>query len=157
MKTTTKNNKTGLTLERQAGNNKTINRRNNTMFAEQVQLEALCTDLIHLKAEENKFAELRKEREEQIASLVATTDEGTDKVEAGIFKITVTSKLTRTLDYEAYKAIEEGLPVGVRCVDLKPAINLKKLRALEMVDPDLPAHFISVKPAKAAVKVEVLN
>ncbi len=118
-------------------------------------LQALCADLIYLKSEETRFSEMRKIYEEKIAALIVTKDEGTDKAEAGIYKVTVTSKLTRTLDYEAYLAIESGLPEGVRCVDLKPALNLKKLRELEMVDPALPPHFISTKPAKASVKIDV--
>jgi len=119
------------------------------------KLEGLCADLLSIKEREDHYKQRRIEVESNIAAMLATKDEGTDKTEAGRYLVTVTSKLTRTLDYEAYLAIESGLPEGVRCVRLKPELDLKKLRALEMVDPNLPAHFVSTKPAKAAVKVEL--
>lgn len=117
-------------------------------------LAKMCADLASCKEKENEFKQKRISIEESIAELLVTKSEGTDKATAGEYVITVTSKLTRTLDYEAYLAIEQGLPEGVRCVVLKPELDLKKLRALEMVDPSLPPHFITTKPAKASVKVE---
>lgn len=120
------------------------------------ELERLCYDLMLLKKEEKAVADIRIDVENQIAQMVSTKEEGTDKAEAGEFKITVTSKLTRTLDYPAYLAIENDIPAAFRCVDLKPAINLKKLRTLEMSNPDLIPVFVTTKPAKSAVKVEVI-
>lgn len=118
-------------------------------------LEILCGKLHRAKQLEGNMKLERVRLEQEITAIVATKNEGTDKAEAGVFRVSVTSKLTRTLDYKAYLGIESDLPVGVRCVDLKPTLNLKKLRALEMVDPSLPALFITTKPAKAAVVVEV--
>lgn len=123
---------------------------------DKLRLEELCNALVYCKQNEDGYKAERIAVEEEIATMLATKDEGTDKAETGQYRVTVTSKLTRTLDYEAYLAIEDGLPEGVRCVDLKPSLNLKKLRALEMVDPDLPAHFITTKAAKPSVKVEVV-
>lgn len=119
------------------------------------ELEVLCNSLVFFKEKEEEYKAERVAAEAEIAAMLATKDEGTDKAEAGKYRVTVTSKLTRTLDYEAYLAIESGLPEGVRCVRLKPELDIKKLRALEMVDPDLPAHFVTTKPAKASVKVEL--
>jgi hypothetical protein len=119
------------------------------------KLEVLCHDLVTAKAAEDEAKERRTAIEGEIADMLATGPEGTDKAEAGIYKVTVSSKLTRSLDYPAYCAIEADLPEGVRFVDLKPAINLKKLRALEMVDPTIVAQCVTTKPAKASVKVEI--
>jgi len=121
------------------------------------QIERLAGTILRLKEDENSIAKGRVAAEEELAALIATKDEGTDTAKTGMFKVSVTSKLNRTLDYEAYQAIESGLPEGVRCVDLKPSLNLKKLRALEMVDPALPATFITTKPAKPSVKIEVID
>ena len=121
---------------------------------EEKELERLCRHLIVLKEEEKMIADVRIATENMIAQIVSTKEEGTDKAEAGEFKITVTSKLTRTLDYPAYLAIENDIPAAFRCVDLKPAINLKKLRTLEMSNPDLIPVFVTTKKAKSAVKVE---
>jgi len=117
-------------------------------------LEKMAEWFLQCVDAERKAREERIDAEMMIAKELQTKDEGTDKAVAGCFAITVTSKLTRTLDYEAYREIEDSLPEGVRCVDMKPAINLKKLRALEMVDPKLPSLFITTKPAKASVKIE---
>ena len=118
------------------------------------QLERLCSNLVAAKYAESVEKAKRLQFEDAISSLIATQEEGTENVVAGSFKISVTSKLTRSLDYPAYLAVEDGLPEGIKCVDLKPSLNLKKLRALEMVDPSLSAHFITTKPAKCSVKVE---
>ena len=118
------------------------------------QLEELCTDLLILKEHEKEITDLRIARENQIAELVATKDEGTDKAQAGVYKITVTSKLTRTLDYPAYCAIEADIPQDIRPVILKPTLDLKNLRLFEQMFPDLPPHFITTKTAKATVKIE---
>jgi len=123
---------------------------------DKTKLEALCNSLTLFKNKEDEYKRARIELEEEITAMLATKDEGTDKAEAGQYRVTVTSKLTRVLDYEAYLAIESGLPEGVRCVRLKPELDIKRLRALEMVDPSLPAHFVTTKPAKASVKVEVI-
>lgn len=120
-----------------------------------MRLEELCYSLAEAKDIEDSAKKQRIELEGEIAKIVATKEEGVEKMKAGQFMVSVTSKLTRSLDYEAYRAVEEGIPEGVRCVDMKPALNLKKLRALEMIDPALPAQFITVKPAKPSVKLEV--
>lgn len=119
-------------------------------------LENLCLDLLILKKSEKEVADMRIATENKIAAMVATKDEGTDKAEAGKYKITVTSKLTRTLDDAAYYAIESDIPIHLRPVILKPALDLKILRQLEISNPDLIPHFISTKAAKSAVKVEVI-
>lgn len=108
-----------------------------------------------LKIAETRVKEERTALENQLASLVATKDEGTDKKEFGPYKVTVTSKLTRTLDYPAYLALENDIPEGVRCVELEPKLNLTKLRSIDAVRPGFSAAFITSKPAKPAVKIEV--
>ena len=120
-------------------------------------LGELCVRLAAAKAKEEEAKIQRIEAEEGIAAILGIKEEGTVKRTVWGYSVTVTTKLTRTLDYEVYRAIEDGIPEGVRCVDMKPSLNLKKLRALEMVDPSLPAMFITTKPAKASVKLEVVE
>lgn len=122
---------------------------------EKERLQDLCQKALFYKEQETAAAATRKDIEDDIARMLATKEEGTDKADAGIYRVTVTSKLNRDLDYEAYLAIERDLPEGLRCVNLKPSLDLKKLRALEMVDYAIVAHFISCRPAKPSVKIEV--
>lgn len=129
--------------------------KNNLAEKWEPSLEDKCAYLLELKEQENIIKEQRIEVENDIAAIVATKEEGTDKAEVGSFKVTVTSKLTRSLDYPAYLAIENDIPAGLRCVDLKPTLNLKILRAMEMANPDIIPVFVTTKPAKSSVKVEV--
>jgi len=80
--------------------------------------------------------------------------------EPGVFEgtcknkyLSVTYKLSRKLDYQVYQTIEQDLPDGLKCVDLKPSLNLKKFRHLEATDPQLAAQFITAKPAKPTIKI----
>lgn len=120
------------------------------------ELDNLCTLLVSAKQKEDEYKAIRVDLEEQVAEILKTTEEGTDKAETDQYKITVTNKLTRTLDYPAYLAIETDIPEGIRCVKLKPELDMKKLRAMEMVRPGFSAQFVTSRPAKPSVKVEVV-
>jgi len=124
------------------------------MTEKTIQLERLCRSLVAARHAESEAKRQRLVFEDEISSLIAVKEEGVDRLDAGDFTVSVTSKLARKLNYVAYQDVEASLPEGLRCVDLKPAINMKKLRALEMVDPGISAMFITTKPAKPAVKVE---
>lgn len=77
----------------------------------------------------------------------------TESSSDGRFKITITRKLTRKLDYKAYQEIENSLPATLRFVTYKPEIDLKILRAVELVDPSLSAMCITTAPAKPSIKI----
>ena len=119
-------------------------------------IDKYADKILELKERESELADIRKELETELAAAIATQEEGTDTEKTSRYKITVTSKLTRTLDYPAYLAIENDIPEGVRCVRMKPELDLKKLRAMEMVRPGFSAQFVTTKPSKPSVKVEVI-
>jgi hypothetical protein len=89
--------------------------------------------------------------EAEIVAIMPGKHEGTvtDK-DAGL---SVTYKITRKLDYAAYQAIADGLPEGLQCVDMKPTLNLKSFRALELVEPSLAASFVTESPAKPSISI----
>ena len=80
--------------------------------------------------------------------------EGAKSIQTATHKITVSNKVTRSLDYPAYQSIENTLPEGLRFVDYKPEINITKLRHVEAVDPAIIAACITMKPAKPSVSVK---
>ena len=121
------------------------------------ELQAYAKEILQLKNQEIDLKERRGMLEMQLAEIVATKDEGTDKAEAGRYRITVTSKLNRALDYEAYQALEAQIPEGLRCVRMKPEIDLAKLRAMDLARPGFSAQFVTTKPAKASVKIEEME
>lgn len=92
------------------------------------------------------------------AALIAAVNndklEGSKTVDTPQFKVTVANKLTRTLDYVAYKTICDGLPEALQFVELDPKINLTKLRHVEAVDPAIVAICITTKPAKPSITIK---
>lgn len=121
-----------------------------------MNIEETARRIAELKEREDAAKNERTVLENDLAAAIATKEEGTESRTAGKYKITVTSKLNRTLDYPAYQAIENDIPEGVRCVKFEPKLDLKKLRAMDAVRPGFSAAFITTKPAKPSVKVEVL-
>ena len=126
------------------------------MNDEQV-MQSYAVTILDLKDREDAARAQRQELEARLAGMIATKDEGADKAEAGRYRITVTSKLNRALDYEAYRALEAEIPEGLRCVRMKPEIDLAKLRAMDLARPGFSARFVTTKPAKASVKIEEME
>jgi len=81
--------------------------------------------------------------------------EGTTSSKVDGYKITVTTKLKRKLDHEAYKLL--GLPENLQFVKYPPEIDLTKLRHIEAVDPAIVAMCVTIEPAKTSIKVEAIN
>ena len=117
-------------------------------------MQALARNILKIKAKEEAAKIERQALENELAALIATKDEGPEKAEAGRYRISVTSKLTRTLDYETYLTLEAQIPETLRPVRMKPEIDLKVLRAMDMAKPGFSAQFITTKPAKHYVKIE---
>lgn len=84
----------------------------------------------------------------------------TSKTEDGLWKVTLTAKLDRKLDEDAWRLVEERIPAELRPVKAKLELDLKGLKWLEANEPEiyaLLAPCLTVKPAKTAVKVEFLG
>ena len=122
-----------------------------------MNIEMVAEKILALKRTEEIAREERAMLEDQLAKEISDRVEGTASLTTSSYKITVTSKLTRTLDYQAYQAIENDIPEGVRCVRFKPELDLKKLRAMDAVRPGFSAAFITTKPARPSVKVELVE
>lgn len=116
--------------------------------------ESLLSTWRALKAKEAEAKQAREQVEAELVALISTKVEGTDSLKVGNMKVTVTNKLTRKLDYDTYKTIEDSIPEGVRCVDMVPKLNITNLRAMDKLQPGFSAQFITSKPAKAGFKVE---
>jgi len=118
-------------------------------------MKEICEKFLTAKAKEAAAKEERLNAEaELVAALKPGKLEGTATIATDGFKVSVTAKLNRTLDYEAYQEMQ--LPDNMAFVDLKPTINLKNLRMLERLDPDTVAQCVTVKPGKPSIKVEVV-
>ena len=99
--------------------------------------------------------ELLKNIEDKIFKAVDNTDpEGPKAVEAGRYKVTVSNKLIRSLDLDAYNLIRNEIPLGHDFISYSPKIDLKKLRGLEEIKPELVTACITTKPAKPVITIK---
>jgi hypothetical protein len=116
-------------------------------------MKELCVKYLIAKANEHKAKADRLAAERELLAVIKPEKlEGTETRATDGFKVSVTHKLSRDLDYERYQAL--NLPENLAFVDLKPSINLKNLRMIERLDPALVAQCVTVKPAKPSIKVE---
>lgn len=116
-------------------------------------MKELCMKYMEAKAREAKAKEDRLTIESALLKeFNPSKEEGTETKAVDGFKVSVTAKLNRVLDFEAYKALQ--LPENLAFVDLKPEINLKNLRVLEKVDPAIVAACITTRPSKPTIKLE---
>ena len=76
--------------------------------------------------------------------------EGTTQTEWG----SITNRLIRKLDVHKYQKIVWNLSPKFHFVNFVPKIDLKKLRLLEAVEPNIPATCVTTKPAKAVIKIK---
>ena len=116
-------------------------------------LEDLCGDLIAAKHTMEYARQDVVRLEHLIIEHAPEKLEGSQTLHPTGFKITITHKLTRKLDYDTYQALD--IPDSMQFVTLKPSIDLTKLRLIEQLEPVLVASCVTTKPAKTAIKVEV--
>lgn len=113
----------------------------------------LCREYILARNTEKAAKEYRLSLEKKLVEAFgASKDEGTETKATDGFKVSVTSKLNRSLDVDAYRALD--LPGNMAFVDFKPQINLKNLRVAERIYPGLVAKCITTKPGKPVIKIE---
>ena len=103
--------------------------------------------------------ERRLQVESQITDLIGVADEGTTNAEGNLFKVKTVGKLTRSLDDAAIQSDWDTLPDEIKkCVKWKSSLDTKNLRSLEAMRGDLipvMAQYMTTKPAKPSVSVEV--
>lgn len=121
--------------------------------------EAAAAWLDAKQAEEAANAK-RIDAEQKLTALIEHKTEGATKMEVGLYRITLTGKLTRALEAEKIDALATRIPIPVlqRLVQYKPSLNLKELRYIEANEPQhyrVFAEALTIKPAKTAVSIEL--
>ena len=111
-------------------------------------MKKLCEFYLAAKAQEVSAKAIRLKAEEALIEVIGLKKlEGTETHATDGFKISVTSKLTRKLDFDSYVGL------GLDFVDMVPKINLANLRVYEKTNPELVAVCVTSKPAKTSIKV----
>ncbi|MCC6530951.1 MAG: hypothetical protein IT531_00240 [Burkholderiales bacterium] len=120
-------------------------------------LESLVYDLLEAKKAEADARDARTAIEDEIIAITGAREEGSETHDAGLFKITVTGKLARSIDWRAYDAIESKIPEHLRPVKLERKLDEVGCRYLEQHEPifySLLVRGLTVKRAKTAVAVK---
>ena len=118
------------------------------------QLDELCHQWLQAKGAETKAAETRKEIEEKIILITGHREEGSATVKHGAFSIETKGTLLRSMDWDAWKTAQTGIPPELHPVKLKPELDLAGVKWLQENRPDIYAQLpLTVKPGKTGVKV----
>jgi hypothetical protein len=123
-------------------------------------LERAAERLIQAKAAEIQAQQQRLVAELEVLDLLGEIDgEGTTKVEAGAYKLTVRTSMNRTIDRDELCQIANDIPeaIGTRLFRWKPELDLKELRFIQSNEPALygiVARAIVMKSAKPSISVE---
>jgi len=120
-------------------------------------LQQLCADWLSAKSEENAANKKRVAIEEQIVALTGKRDEGSKTHDADGYKVTVTGKVTRKMDWDAWANVKDQIPENLRPVKVKEELDERGVKYLADNEPEIYALLpIEVKPAKTGVDVKVV-
>jgi hypothetical protein len=120
-------------------------------------LETLAVDWLRAKKDEADANKRRIAVELEMLALIELKPEGATTTEAGMFKVTAETKLTRSIDWEKYDGIREQIPERLRPVKFKRELDATGCKYLENNEPQiyaLIAPCITTKPAKTAITVK---
>lgn len=120
-----------------------------------MSLEQLCADWLAAKADEAAANKRRLDIESKIVAITGKRDEGSSTHEAPGFKLSVTGKVSRKMDWAKWDQIKPQIPQELQPVKMKPELDETGVRWLKQHRPDLYDLLpIEVKPAKTAVEVK---
>lgn len=119
--------------------------------------ELLAQAWLDAKAEENAARAKRVEIEEALLEILPCREEGsqTNKLENGM-RVVTEGRLTRSIDAKALADDWNELPAIIQgTFHWKPDLKITCFKSLEDDHKALIAKYVTTKPAKAGVKVEV--
>jgi hypothetical protein len=126
------------------------------MSTEQLRL---AREWLQAKTEENAAKLKRLGIEEQLISCIGCKPEGAETHTFGNLKLTITGKLTRTVDEAAWREVADLIPEDMRPVRVVEKIepDAAGCRWLQQNKPELwalAARAITTKPAKPGVEIK---
>ena len=119
--------------------------------------ELLAQAWLDAKAEENAARAKRIEIEEELLAILPCREEGsqTIKLENGM-RVVTEGRLTRSIDAKVLQDEWNDLPAIIQgTFHWKPDLKITCFKSLEDDHKALIAKYVTTKPAKAGVKVEV--
>ena len=119
--------------------------------------ELLAQAWLDAKAEENAARAKRVEIEEALLEIMPCREEGsqTNKLENGM-RVVTEGRMTRSIDAKALSDDWNDLPAIIQgAFHWKPDLKITCFKSLEDDHKALIAKYVTTKPAKSGVKVEV--
>jgi hypothetical protein len=117
----------------------------------------IANDLFEAKLAEKEANERRVALEEELIALVGAREEGSQTHEIGDYKITITGKLNRKIDWDLFdQSIAAKIPQTLQPVKIKRELDDTGVKYLANNEPQiykLLAKALTVKPAKTAVTI----
>lgn len=125
------------------------------------RIQSAAARWIDAKAAERAANKARLEAEVELVSLIDHLDEGTSKTEVGAYKITITGKMTRTLDAAQVATLDAQIPAEIlrRVIEYRPTLSVREYRYIQENEPEYfkaLAACVTTRPAKPSIDVEVL-
>lgn len=118
--------------------------------------ENLVSQWNTLKSSEQRLYDERVMVEQKLLQLVDVKEEGSVTTERDGWKVTVISRINRTLDVDRWEEVKLSIPEKFWPVTYKPTIDVKGLRWLEYNDPVYFAQAskaITARPGKPTVSI----
>jgi hypothetical protein len=123
-----------------------------------MEVKELAEALLRAKAVERKANAERIAAEEALIAALGKRDEGSKTHTIDGYKVTITGKVSRKMDWKAWAEIEQSIPVHLRPVKMKPELDEKGVKYLQANEPEIYKLLpLSVSPAKTAVDVEITD
>lgn len=117
----------------------------------------IAQDLFDARQVEREANERRVELEEELIALVGAREEGSKTHTIGDFKITITGKLNRKIDWEIFDdSIASHIPESLQPVKIKRELDETGVKYLANNEPQLYkllSKALTIKPAKTAVTI----
>ena len=121
-------------------------------------LSQLAADWLAAKAEEAAANKRRLALEDQIVALTGKRDEGSQTHDASAFKVTVTGKISRKMDWAKWDTIKTQIHPNLWPVKQKPELDETGVKYLQANEPETYALLpLEVKPAKTSVEVKAVT
>lgn len=120
-------------------------------------IEPLAEEWLALKKAEAQAAAKRKKIEDQLIAALGAKEEGAQTHEVGPYKVTVTGKLTRSMDAVAWDSVKGRIPESMWPVKTSVSVDSPGVKYLQNNEPDMWKAIsiaFETKPAKTAVTVK---
>jgi len=113
-----------------------------------------ASDWMTAKNMETEANRLRLEAEAELIKFLGAKTEGAESHQIGPYKATITGKLNRKIDWDAFHKMD--IPAQLAPVKYKPELDNKGLKYIESNEPEVFKRFctaMTIEPAKTSVTV----